>query len=53
MGIIMFSHLVLFKSKFMMEAKNDPDKMNELKYLTELKLIDPTRTAKCWYWSIN
>jgi hypothetical protein len=33
-GIIMFSQLVLFKSKFMMEAKNDYKKKRELEQLT-------------------
>jgi hypothetical protein len=34
-GIIMFSELVSFKAKFMMEAKNDPRKMEQLIKLTE------------------
>jgi hypothetical protein len=33
-GIIMFSQLVLFKSKFMMEAKDDSKKKDELEQLT-------------------
>ena len=33
-GLIMFSQLVLFKSKFMMEAKDDSKKKDELKQLT-------------------
>jgi hypothetical protein len=34
-GIIMFNQLALFKSKFMIEAKKDPIKNEELRELTK------------------
>ena len=52
-GIIMFSQLVLFKAKFMMEAKNDTVKEKEMENLSNEKLIYIKSTSKCWYWSIN
>ena len=52
-GIIMFSQLVLFKAKFMMEAKNDTVKKKEMRNLSKEKLIQLDGTSKCWYWSIN